>query len=165
MVKCQPPTWKSKSAWTSLELFGDFIGILCDVYQKLNLKIRSQFNEYRQRDFTQLVCKLMFASIRLIFTQICKMSPTLKACQFLCVCASACYHRSHRSYLSEKKNFKMTFVDFDICHEMASLRKFYAVTLTYFSNVNNVLKIHHLNLLAHSKDHGRSQFDCEQIEN
>ena len=30
----------------------------------------------------------------------------------------------------------MTYVDFDICHRMASLRKLYFVTLTYLLKVN-----------------------------
>ena len=37
----------------------------------------------------------------------------------------------------------MTFVDFDICHRTASLRKLYSVTLTYFLKVNN-FKCQHL---------------------
>ena len=31
----------------------------------------------------------------------------------------------------------MTFVDFDICNRMVSLRKLYSVTLTYFFNVKD----------------------------
>ena len=31
----------------------------------------------------------------------------------------------------------MTFVDFDICHQMASLRKLYTVTLIYVSDVKD----------------------------
>ena len=43
-----------------------------------------------------------------------------------------CYFRSHRSYLSENEiNVKVMFVDFDICHRMASVPKLYFVTLTY----------------------------------
>ena len=34
-------------------------------------------------------------------------------------------------------NLWESFVDFDICHRMASLRKLYFVTLTYFLKVKN----------------------------
>ena len=77
------------------------------------------------------------------FSQICKISPTVSlcvcVCVFVCVCVCACvcvcvcagYFREHRSYLSEnKKNVKKTFVDFGICHRMASLQKIYSVTVT-----------------------------------
>ena len=54
---------------------------------------------------------------------------------FVCMYALVCYNRSYGSYLSENRKYKMTFIDFDICHRMASLRKWYSVTLTYFSKV------------------------------
>ena len=57
---------------------------------------------------------------------------------FVCVCGvCVCLLTSeHRSYLSENQKCKnQMFVDFDICHQMASLRKFYSVTLTYFLKV------------------------------
>ena len=77
--------------------------------------------------------------VQLLFKQICKISPNLWACPFLCVSVcvcvrvSVCYNREHRPNLSEnQKCYKKTFVDFDICHQEASLRKLYFVTLTYF---------------------------------
>ena len=40
--------------------------------------------------------------------------------------------------LAKIKNVKIAFVDFDICHGTASLRKLYFVTLTYFLKVKYV---------------------------
>ena len=40
--------------------------------------------------------------------------------------------------LAKIKNVKKAFVDFDICDQMASLRKLYSVTLIYFFKVKNL---------------------------
>ena len=39
---------------------------------------------------------------------------------------------------SAKKMHGITFVDFDICHRMASWRKLYSVTLIYFLKVKTL---------------------------
>ena len=45
----------------------------------------------------------------------------------------------HTGRISAKiTNEKMTFVDFDICLRMASLRNLYSVTLTYFFKLKNL---------------------------
>ena len=59
-------------------------------------------------------------------------------CVCLCVCVSACVRIVRTDHtLAKIKHVKMTFVDFDICHRKASLRKLYSVTLTltYFFKV------------------------------
>ena len=51
--------------------------------------------------------------------------PVAMALSFLCVSVylSGCNFREHRSYLATFKNIEMKFVDWDICHRMASLQK------------------------------------------
>ena len=39
---------------------------------------------------------------------------------------------------ASEKMHVTTFVDFDICHRMAQLRKLYSVTLPYYFKVNNL---------------------------
>ena len=56
-------------------------------------------------------------------------------CDFVCacMCLSVCYTLWHWSPFSKNQKCKKnTFVDFDICHWMALLRKLFLVTLTYF---------------------------------
>ena len=57
-------------------------------------------------------------------------------CVYVCVPVCVTIIRTGHT-LAKIKNMNMTFVDFDIGHRMASLRKFYSVTLTYFSKVKN----------------------------
>ena len=82
-----------------------------------------------------------------ILKQICKNSPvaislyvSVCVCLSVCLCVSVCYFRSRRSFVRENKKMeKMTFVDFDICQRMASLRKLYSQTLTYFFKVKYLI--------------------------
>ena len=55
------------------------------------------------------------------------LSVSLYVC--VCVCVSVTFVRTGRNLA--KKMWKMTFVDFDICHRKTSIRKLYSVTLTY----------------------------------
>ena len=97
----------------------------------------------------------MFVSSASIFRQICKILPKpiglfvsvclcvcVCVCVCLCVCVCVCVCvtiivRTGR-ILAKIKNVKWTFVDFDICNRMGSLRKLYSVTLIYLLNVKIV---------------------------
>ena len=69
--------------------------------------------------------------ITIINRQTCKILPIamgLSVSVCLSVCVSVSFVCTGRTLAEIKNVKKMIFVDFDICHRMASLRKLYSVT-------------------------------------
>ena len=75
------------------------------------------------------------------------MSECVRVCVCLCICACMCVCvtivRTFHTLSKFKNTKKLTFVDFDICYQMASLQKLYSMTLTYFLKVK-ILKFYYL---------------------
>ena len=74
----------------------------------------------------------MMDELNRFIRQICKIASIPMV---MCVCVSVQIVRTGHT-LAKIKNVK-TFVDFEICHRMVSLRKLYYVTLTYCSKAKD----------------------------
>ena len=62
----------------------------------------------------------------------------LALCLSVCLSVCLCVEIFRTGYIFAKiKKVRNTILDLDICHRMASLRKLYSVTLTYFLKVKN----------------------------